>query len=71
MRRKLLFIKSKKEIKELQYNFRMESKTYAVIVGEGDEMFSVYYDDYGNAEECALAYRQDGLAATVEVSLLH
>ena len=49
----------------------MESKTYAVIVGEGDEMFTVYYDDYGDAEECALAYRQDGLAATVEVSLLY
>jgi len=34
--------------------------TFIVIVGKGDEQYSVYYDDYGNAAECALAYRQTG-----------
>ena len=58
-------------VKELHYNTGMEDKTFAVTVGEGDEAFTVYYDDYGNAEECALAYRQDGFNVKVEVSLLH
>ena len=39
---------------------------FIVIVGEGDEKFSVYYDDYGNAAECALSYREQGLKVEVE-----
>ena len=38
---------------------------YQVEVGQGDEKFSVYYDDYGNAAECALAYREQGFEVTV------
>lgn len=41
-------------------------ETYAVIVGEGDETFTVYYDDLGNACECALAYRQQDMIVRVE-----
>lgn len=43
-----------------------ETLTYAVTVGEGVEAFTVFYDDYGNAAECALAYRQDGFEVKVE-----
>jgi hypothetical protein len=39
---------------------------FIVIVGEGDEKFSVYYDDYGNAAECAQSYREQGLKVEVE-----
>jgi hypothetical protein len=39
--------------------------TYRVEVGEGREKFSVYYDDYGNAAECALAYREQGFKVVV------
>jgi hypothetical protein len=41
-------------------------ETFVVIVGEGDERFSVYYDDYGNAAECALSYREMGQKVVVE-----
>ncbi len=51
------------EIKEQTYN---SSMTYRVEVGEGEEKFSVYYDDYGNAAECALAYRQQGFKVVVK-----
>ena len=40
-------------------------KTYAVIINSGPEAFTIYYDDYGNAAECALAYRQDGFSVEV------
>ena len=40
--------------------------TYRVEVGEGEEKFSVYYDDYGNAAECALSYREMGQKVRVE-----
>lgn len=40
---------------------------YIVIIGEGDEKFSVYYDDYGNAAECALAYREMGQPVKIEI----
>ena len=39
--------------------------TYRVEVGEGEEKFSVYYDDYGNAAECAQAYREQGFKVVV------
>jgi hypothetical protein len=39
---------------------------YRVEVGEGDERFTIYYDDYGNAAECALAYRQQGFKVSVK-----
>lgn len=39
--------------------------TYRVQVGEGEEKFSVYYDDYGNAAECALAYREQGFKVVI------
>ena len=38
---------------------------YRVEVGEGGEKFSVYYDDYGNAAECAQAYREQGFKVVV------
>jgi len=38
---------------------------YRVEVGEGGYKFSVYYDDYGNAAECALAYREQGFKAII------
>ena len=44
----------------------MKKETFIVIVGEGDEKFSVHYDDYGNAAECALAYRQMGFEVKIE-----
>lgn len=50
------------EIKEHSYNSVM---TYTVEVGEGEEKFTVYYDDYGNAAECALAYREQGFKVVV------
>lgn len=37
-----------------------------VIVGSGAEQFSVYYDDYGNAAECALSYRKQGCEVRLE-----
>ena len=40
--------------------------TFIVIVGKGKEQHSVYYDDYGNAAECALAYRQMGEDVRIE-----
>jgi len=40
--------------------------TFIVIVGKGDDQHSVYYDDYGNAAECALAYRQMGEDVRIE-----
>lgn len=40
--------------------------SYSVEVGEGDEKFTVYYDDLGNAAECALAYREQGFEAVVK-----
>ena len=42
--------------------------TYRVEVGKGEEKFSVYYNDYGNAVECALAYRQQGFEVVVTES---
>ena len=45
-----------------------ETYAYAVTVNSGPEAFTVYYDDYGNAAECALIYRQDGF--DVEVTKL-
>jgi hypothetical protein len=39
--------------------------TYRVKVEQGDGQFSVYYDDYGNAAECALAYREQGFEAII------
>jgi hypothetical protein len=39
---------------------------FIVIVGTGEEQHSVYYDDYGNAAECALAYRQMGEKVRIE-----
>ena len=41
--------------------------TFAVTVGEGVDAFTIYYDDYGNALECALAYKQDGMKVSVEL----
>lgn len=38
---------------------------YRVEVGEGDYKFSVYYDDYGNAAECAQSYREIGFVVVV------
>ena len=43
----------------------LRSMTYRVEVGEGGYKFSVYYDDYGNAAECALAYREQGFEAII------
>ena len=48
--------------KEQLYNSVMK---YRVEVGEGREKFSVYYDDYGNAAECAQAYREQGFKVVV------
>lgn len=45
----------------------MKEETFAVTVGEGEEAFTVYYDDYGNAAECALAYRQMDMKVKVEL----
>ena len=45
----------------------MKEETFAVTVGEGDEAFTVFYDDYGNAAECAFAYRQEGFKVQVAV----
>jgi len=42
-------------------------ETYAVTINEGDEAFTIYYDDYGNAAECALSYRQDGFKVKVDI----
>lgn len=39
--------------------------TYAVTVNSGPEAFTIFYDDYGNAAECALAYRQNGFKVEV------
>lgn len=39
--------------------------TYAVTVDSGAEAFTIYYDDYGNASECALAYQQDGFKVKI------
>lgn len=39
---------------------------YRVEVGEGIEKFSVYYDDYSNAAECALGYREQGFEVSVK-----
>jgi hypothetical protein len=39
---------------------------YVVIIGEGQEQHSVYYDDYGNAAECAQAYRELGWVVTIK-----
>lgn len=41
-----------------------------MTVGEGDERFSVYYDDYGNAAECAQSYREMGQRVEVETKEL-
>jgi hypothetical protein len=38
-------------------------ETFMVIVGSGVEQFSVYY---GNAAECALSYREQGLKVRLE-----
>lgn len=48
--------------KEQLYNSVMK---YRVEVGEGREKFSVYYDDYGNAAECAQAYREQGFKVVI------
>jgi hypothetical protein len=40
--------------------------TFIIIVGTGKEQHSMYYDDYGNAAECALAYRQMGFEVKIE-----
>ena len=45
----------------------MKEDTFAVTVGEGEEAFTVYYDDYGNAAEYALAYRQMDMKVKVEL----
>ena len=42
-------------------------ETFRVIVGEGKEQREIVYQDYGNAQECALTYREMGL--TVEVRI--
>jgi hypothetical protein len=42
------------------------TETFIVIVGEGDEKFSVHYDDGINAAECALAYRQMGFEVKIK-----
>jgi hypothetical protein len=42
-------------------------ETFAVIVGEGEEAFTIYYDDYGNACECALSYREMGQSVKVQI----
>lgn len=41
------------------------SDIYAVIVGEGDEAFSVYYDDEDEARFCSISYMLDGMIARV------
>lgn len=43
----------------------MHNNTYAVTVNSGPDAFTVFYDDYGNALECADAYRQDGFEVEV------
>ena len=45
----------------------MDMETFAVTVGEGRDAFTIVYDDYGNACECALAYREQGLSVRVEI----
>lgn len=45
----------------------MKEETFAVTVGEGAEAFTVFYDDYGNAAECAFAYRQNGFKVKVDL----
>lgn len=42
-------------------------ETYTVTIGKGEEAFTVYYDDYSDACECALAYRQQGMSVRVEL----
>jgi hypothetical protein len=44
----------------------MTQTSFIVIVGQGEEQHSVYYDDYGNAAECALSYRQMGFEVKIE-----
>lgn len=49
----------------ISYMEHIPYKTYAVIINSGPEAFTIYYEDYGNAAECALAYRQDGFSVEV------
>ena len=40
---------------------------FIVTVGEGRDAFTIVYDDYGNAQECALIYREMGLVVKVRI----
>jgi hypothetical protein len=45
-------------------------ETFIVTIGEGEEAYGIYYDDYGNAAECAQAYREMGFKVVIKKELL-
>lgn len=41
-------------------------ETFLVEVETEDKKLSMIYDDYGNAAECALVYREQGFAVQIK-----